>query len=113
MCVENFEQVTNRATKSYKDEGRKHKTLFGSFFCIFHSLSQMKLSKGKWGASTLFSKVQQKFFVGTILSKHRIKLKNDEVVFKFRERAHGIERETRRKTYIQGFVKRRGTLFTS
>ena len=34
MCVENFEKVTNRATKSYKDEGRKHKTLFGSFFCI-------------------------------------------------------------------------------
>ena len=56
----------------------------------------MKLSKGKWVASTLFSEVQQNFFVGTILSKHRIKLKNDEVVFKFQERAHRIERATRR-----------------
>ena len=66
MCVENFEKVTNRATKSYKDEGREHKTLFGNMYNVYQfHYSQMKLSKGKWGASTLFSQLQQKFFVGT------------------------------------------------
>ena len=50
MCIENFEKVRNRATKSYKDEGRKHKTLFGSFFLYISFIVLDEVIKRKMGS---------------------------------------------------------------